>query len=263
MRIMGDSWNPEIYQRFKNERSQPFYDLCALVEERPEMRAADLGCGPGDMTVRLHEQLGARETIGLDSSPNMLAQALPRAGQGLRFVPGRIEEFPLEGRFDLIFSNAALQWLENHEALFEQFAARLAPGGQLAVQVPYNEESEFHRAARDAAVEFREPLKGYVRHLTALRPEAYSQLLYRLGFTEQRVFLRIYPHVVESLDAVVEFYRGSLLTAYEARLDGATYERFVARYREILHERFTDARPFFFPFPRILLWGKMPGGDKR
>ncbi|MBZ5528730.1 MAG: methyltransferase domain-containing protein [Acidobacteriia bacterium] len=260
---MRDSWNPETYHRFKSERSQPFHDLCAMLEPHPGMRAADLGCGPGDMTVRLHQQLAARETIGLDSSPNMLAQALPRAGQGLSFLQGRIEEFPLEGRFDLIFSNAALQWLEHHEALFEQFAARLAPGGQLAVQVPYNEESEFHRAARDVATEFREPLKGYVRHLVALSPEGYAHLLYRLGFTEQQVLLRIYPHVMESLDAVVEWYRGSLLTAYEARLDAPAYERFVARYREILHERYSDSRPFFFPFPRILLWGKMPGEDKR
>lgn len=257
-----DSWNPETYHRFKNERSQPFFDLTAMVESRPAMRVADLGCGPGDMTTHLHQQLAARETVGLDSSPNMLAQALPRSGPGLRFQQGRIEEFPLDGRFDLIFSNAALQWLEHHEALFEQFAARLAPGGQLAVQIPYNEESEFHRASRDAAAEFCEPLHGYVRHLTALRPESYAQLLYRLGFSEQKVLLRIYPHVVESLDAVVEFYRGSLLTAYEGRLQPPDFERFVARYRAILHERFTDSRPFFFPFPRILLWGKMPGGNK-
>lgn len=257
---MRDSWSPETYHRFKSERSQPFYDLCAMVEPRPGMRVADVGCGPGDLTAHLHAQLAARETIGLDSSGNMLAQARPREGSGLHFVQGRIEEFAIEGRFDLIFSNAALQWVEHHEALFEKFAARLAPGGQLAVQVPYNEESEFHRAARDAAAEFREPLRGYVRHLEALSPEAYSKLLYRLGFAEQKVMLRIYPHEMESLDAVVEWYRGSLLTAYEARLDAPTYQRFVARYREILHERYSDARPFFFPFPRILLWGKRRGG---
>lgn len=253
---MRDSWSPETYNRFKNERSQPFYDLCALLEARPGMRVADLGCGPGDLTAHLHARLAARETIGLDSSAKMLAQARPREDRGLRFLEGRIEEFPLEGRFDLIFSNAALQWVEDHPALFEKFAERLEPGGQLAVQVPYNEESEFHRAARDAAAEFREPLGGYVRHLVALSPEAYAQLLHRLGFAEQKVMLRIYPHEMESLDAVVEWYRGSLLTAYQARLDPPPYERFVARYRAILHERYTDARPFFFPFPRILLWGK-------
>jgi len=81
-------------------------------------------------------------------------------------------------------------------------------------------------------------------------------VLYRLGFAEQKVILRIYPHELPSLDAVAEFYRGSLLTAYESRLDVATYERFVARYGEILHQRYADAQPFFFPFPRILLWGR-------
>jgi len=253
---MRDTWSPDTYNRFKEERSQPFYELCAMVQAGPGMRVLDLGCGPGNLTRHLHEKLAARETLGLDASDNMLAQARPREGNGLRFVKGKIEELGVPGEFDLIFSNAALQWVENHEALFEKFAARLAPGGQLAVQVPYNEESEFHRAARDAAAEFREPLGGYVRHLTALTPEAYSQLLYRLGFAEQKVILRIYPHELPSLDAVVDFYRGSLLTAYESRLDVATYERFVTRYREILHQRYADAQPFFFPFPRLLLWGR-------
>ncbi|MBZ5702861.1 MAG: methyltransferase domain-containing protein [Acidobacteriia bacterium] len=253
---MRDTWSPDTYNRFKEQRSQPFYDLCAMVQARPGMRVLDLGCGPGDMTRYLHEKLAARETLGLDASDNMLAQARPREGNGLRFVRGKIEELDVPGEFDVIFSNAALQWVENHEALFEKFAARLTPGGQLAVQMPYNEKSEFHRAARDAAAEFREPLGGYVRHLVALAPEVYSQLLHRLGFAEQKVLLRIYPHELPSLDAVVEFYRGSLLTAYEARLDAAAYERFVARYGEILHQRYADARPFFFPFPRILLWGR-------
>jgi trans-aconitate 2-methyltransferase len=254
---MRDAWSPDTYERFKEERSQPFYDLCAMVRPQAGMRVLDLGSGPGDLTKHFHEKLGARETIGIDASENMLAQAKPREGNGLRFVKGKIEELPVGGEFDLIFSNAALQWVENHERLFGEIAKKLAPGGQFAMQVPYNEESQFHAAARDVAGEFSGPLGGYVRHLEALAPDAYARLLFRLGFAEQEVVLRVYPHVLPSLGAVVEWYRGTLLTTYESRLDAETFARFVARYQEVLRERFEDVRPFFFPFPRILLWAKL------
>ncbi len=250
---MRDAWSPDTYQRFKEERSQAFYDLCAMLEPRPAMRVLDLGCGPGDLTKHLHELVAARETIGLDASQNMLAQARAREGNGLRFVMGQIEELPVEGKFDLIFSNAALQWVDDHDRLIAQIVRRLAPGGQFAMQVPYNEESEFHAAARDVAAEFREPLGGYVRHLAALAPEEYARLLFRLAFAKQKVVLRVYPHVLPSLGAVVDWYRGTLLTTYESRLDAETFARFVGRYEEVLRERFEDTRPFFFPFPRILL----------
>ena len=251
---MRDAWSPEQYHRFQEQRSQPFYDLCKMVRARPQMRILDLGCGPGELTQHLHELFKAAETIGLDSSDNMLAKAAERRKDGLRFVKGKIEADPVPGEFDLVISNAALQWVGDHEKILTTYAAKLRPGGQIAVQVPYNEESVFHAAARDVAGEFSAPLGGYVRHLEALAPVEYSRLLFRLGFAEQEVILRVYPHVLPSLDDVVEWFRGSLLTDYAVRLDAATFERFVKRYREVLGQRFEDARPFFFPFPRILLW---------
>lgn len=253
---MRDAWSPETYRRFQQERSQPFYDLCKMVRPEPGMRILDLGCGSGELTQQLHERFEARETIGLDSSANMLAKAASREGKGLHFVEGRIEQDSADGEFDLVFSNAALQWVSDHRKILTMYAAKLRRGGQISVQLPHNEDSPFHAAARDVAAEFREPLDGYVRRLEALAPEEYARLLFQLGFAEQEVVLRVYPHVLASLDAVVEWYRGTLLTDYQARLDAETFERFVQRYREVLGERFEDARPFFFPFPRILLWGR-------
>ncbi len=252
---MRDAWSPETYHRFQQERSRPFYDLCEMVRPRPGMRILDLGCGSGELTQYLHERFEASETIGLDASDNMLEKARALEGKGLRFVKGQIELDPVAGEFDLIFSNAALQWVPEHEKILAIYAGKLRPGGQIAAQLPYNENSMFHAAARDVAQEFGGPLGGYVRHLEALAPEEYARLLFRLGFAEQEVLLRVYAHVLPSLDDVVAWYRGTLLTTYEARLNKETFERFVARYREVLGQRFEDARPFFFPFPRILLWG--------
>ena len=112
-----DKWNPEQYERFRNERSQPFFDLMALVEARPAMRVVDLGCGTGELTRLLHQTLSASQTLGLDSSAAMLAKSQAFADPGLRFEQRDIGEFTAEGEFDLVFSNAALHWLQDHESL--------------------------------------------------------------------------------------------------------------------------------------------------
>src|ERR1700690_2711917 len=110
-------WDPAQYERFKAERSRPFFDLLALVRPRPGMRVVDLGCGTGELTSELHTKLGARETVGIDSSETMLAKASAFAAPGLRFERGEIEGWQPDAPFDLIFSNAALHWVEGQRAL--------------------------------------------------------------------------------------------------------------------------------------------------
>ena len=80
---MTDSWQPEQYARFQGPRTQPFRDLLAMVQRRPGMRVVDLGCGPGELTRALHDQLGAAATLGLDSSPAMLEKARGQAADAL------------------------------------------------------------------------------------------------------------------------------------------------------------------------------------
>src|SRR5918912_4389170 len=130
---ISDPWNPSQYAKFLREREQPFHDLLALVKARDAMRIVDLGCGTGRLTALLHERLHARETIGLDRSARMLDEARANArAAGLRFVEADIDAFPADGdRFDLIFSNAALQWVEHHEDLFARLCSALRTGGQL------------------------------------------------------------------------------------------------------------------------------------
>jgi len=118
--VTRDAWNPAQYERFRDERTQPFHDLVALVRRATEMRVVDLGCGTAELTRRLHEALGARETLGIDASPAMLERARVRAGAGLRVEQGDIADFRGDGAFDLVFSNAALHWLPDHRALLRR-----------------------------------------------------------------------------------------------------------------------------------------------
>src|SRR4051812_10518365 len=143
--MTSDTWVPDQYERFKAERRQPFDDLAALVQRVPGGRVLDLGCGTGALTRELHEALGAAETVGIDSSPAMLADAEAHAGGGLRFEPGDLAALTVDGPVDVVFSNAALHWVPDHEAVLADWTARLAPGGQLAVQVPANVDHPSHR----------------------------------------------------------------------------------------------------------------------
>jgi trans-aconitate 2-methyltransferase len=281
---MTDTWNPTQYDKFQREREQPFFDLLSLVQPAPDMRAVDLGCGTGRLTRALHEQLHARQTIGIDRSPRMLGGAdtlrlappelvevRARSGQapgrpdtepavpGLTFEEGTIEAFPgARGAFDLIFSNAALHWVEDHPSLLARLASALNPSGQLAFQVPAQHDQPSHRIAEDLTdVEpFRSALNGWHRPQPVLEPHEYATLLYGLGFKEPVVRLNIYPHVLAEPEEVVEWMKGTLLTEYERHLPADLCGSFVEAYRSRMLQHLRNTQPLFFPFRRILCWGR-------
>ena len=250
------AWDPRQYGRFHDERAQPFRDLVAMVEGRPGMRVLDLGCGTGELTRELHATLGARETLGIDSAAEMLTKA-PDA-PGLRFELADIASFTVDAPFDLVFSNAALQWLPDHGALLRRMTALLAPGGQLAVQVPRNEAHPSHQAAEAVAVAMKRELGGYVRRSPVLEPRQYATRLHALGFSRQLVRLQVYPHILADRSQVVAWVKGSLLTDYEKRLARPDFERFLALYRETVLPQLVDESPFLYTYDRVFFWGAMP-----
>ncbi len=104
-----DAWNPTQYEKFKEERSQPFFDLMNLLETpRSRIKVIDLGCGTGELTAELHHFVRADQTTGLDSSEQMLLKAQVFAENNLNFVKGDIQTWSPSEDYDVIFSNAAL-----------------------------------------------------------------------------------------------------------------------------------------------------------
>jgi len=253
-----DDWSPTQYERFKAEREAPFFDLLEMVQPAPDLRVVDLGCGTGELTRHLHRHLPAATTLGVDRSESMLARSAAFAEQGLRFERRDLVAALDDGPFDLIFSNAALQWLDDHAALLARLAVALAPGGQLAVQVPANHDHVTHLVAHAVAAEppFVAALDGYRRESPLLAPERYAALLHELGFTAQRVELRVYPHLLASAGEMVEWVKGTLLTAYLGRLPAELREPFVERYRDVLLQKVEVVDPYFYPFKRILFWAR-------
>jgi trans-aconitate 2-methyltransferase len=257
--LASDTWDPVQYEQFERERAAPFFDLLDLIEPTPGGRIVDLGCGTGELTRVLHERTQASTTLGIDSSRSMLDRSAQYAGDGLTFELGDIAEWAPPEEFDVIFSNAALHWIDDHPALFARLTAALEPSGQLAVQVPANHIHASHLTAERVAREepFRTALDGYVRRTPMLEPEEYAVLLHELGFTSQHVRSQVYLHLLPEPSAVVEWVKGTLLTDYQRRLPDDTYEEFLQRYRTLLLAALPDSRPYPFAFKRILLWGKL------
>jgi trans-aconitate 2-methyltransferase len=188
----------------------------------------------------------------------MLARAAALAGGGLRFAQRDIATFDDETVWDLVFSNAALHWVDDHPALFGRLVRALRPGGQLALQFPANFGHASHVAADDTAGEepFATHLDGWRRSVPVLAPERYAELLFDLGCTEQQVDLRIYGHRLGGVDDVLEWTRGTLLTDYERRLPPEVYTAFLEAYRTRLHEVLGAPSPYFYTYRRFLIWAR-------
>ena len=243
-------WNPDLYHKFQAERSAPFYDLLGLVEVRPNLKVIDLGCGSGDLTRQLADKLPNSHVTGLDSSPQMLDKAASFARPGLVFQQG--DQSTLTGEWDLIFSNAALQWSENHAELIPYLFDKLSPSGQIAVQVPSNHNHISHQIYRQTAEEdmFKFILQGFQRYAPVLSIENYSRILFDCGAEEINVIEKTYPHVLKNSDAVVEWISGTALIPYFERL-GEHKDKFVQSIRGKMRAAMPDS-PVFYPFRRIL-----------
>jgi len=252
-----DCWNPQQYQKFTKERSQPFYDLMALIRRKPKMTAVDLGCGTGELTKILHETLDAKETRGIDPSEAMLKESNAFVAPGLRFELLTVEDYRPKEKVDLIFSNAALQWVPHHRELFERLSHYLSSEGQFAIQVPANFDYPTHTIAKEIGED--SPFKDYLdegRMPSVLKIEDYSQLFYQLKFKKQSVSCVVYPVILNSTEGLIEWVKGSLLTHYRSHLPKELYELFLERYRERIFAHFGDQQPFYLPFKRILIWGE-------
>jgi trans-aconitate 2-methyltransferase len=242
-------WNPNQYDKFIAQREAPLVDLMALIRARPHMRVVDLGCGPGNISAKLAAALPDVDLLGLDSSPEMLQAAAAHARPGMRFALGHIEEFAASdgADFDLVFSNAALHWVPDHGQLIPRLLARCRPDGQLAVQLPADDDSPARQIFADVA--------GWRFDLATLDITAYAEILYAAGAVELTVFEKVYPHVLADADGILEWARGTALLPYLERLPPAQHAPYLDEVRRRLRARY-PGQPVFFPFRRVLFWAR-------
>ncbi|NUR42890.1 MAG: trans-aconitate 2-methyltransferase [Streptomyces sp.] len=250
------TWDPAQYLRHADHRARPFLDLLARVPDLPTAPAsiADLGCGPGNVTALLADRWPTARITGYDNSPEMLDKAHaehagPTAGGGsLDFAPADVRTWTPTGPYDLIISNATLQWVPGHMERFADWIGALAPGGTLAFQVPGNFDAPSHRLMRELAASFGLPVA--LRHDDAVHtPEAYLDHLTALGCTAD-VWETTYVHLLTGEDPVLDWVKGTGLRPVLTALadDPAAREKFLAAYRTALREAY-PTRPHGTPFP--------------
>lgn len=249
------TWDPQQYLKFEDHRLRPALDLMARIRtERPET-IVDLGCGTGNITRLLAERWPGARVTGLDSSEPMLAKARA-AAPGIAFVAGDFATWRAPTPAGIVYSNAALHWLEGHDALFPRLLAQVAPGGTLAVQMPRNHRAPSHVAVTEAAAAgpWRDQAAAVKGIRTVHDPDAYYRWLApharRIDIWETE-----YLQVLEGENPVVEWTKGSTLRPYLDALDAPAREGFLAEYAARIarvYPKQPDGRTLF-PFRRIFI----------
>lgn len=251
-------WNPALYTRFEDERTRPASDLLARVPlDRPAL-AFDLGCGPGNSTALIAARFPDAEIVGLDTSPAMLDSARQRLPQ-LRFALADAATWVPERAPDLIYANAVLQWLPDHDSLLPRLFGLLAPGGVLAVQMPDNLSEPSHRVMREVAASgpwttaIGDPaVAGRLGRM--LEPLAYYDLLAPLA-EEVDVWRTAYHHRMGDAAAIVSWVSATGLRPFIDPLDEGQRARFLASYEAAIDAAYPPRADGsrLLAFPRVFI----------
>lgn len=249
-------WNPSLYRRFEDERTRPAAELLARVAIEAPRLVFDLGCGPGNSTQLLVERYAQAEVVGIDNSPAMLAAARQRL-PGTRFESGDVRNWQPQPTPDLVYANASLQWIPDHERLLPRLFASLSSGGVLAVQMPDNLEEASHRLMRETAAEPR--FASFVDDATAPRARILSaQHYYDLlapAAADIDIWRTTYHHRMASAADIVQWLRSTGLRPFVEALPQALHAQFLQAYEGRIAEAYPECTDGsrLLAFPRLFI----------
>ena len=245
-------WDPGQYERFADKRLRPALDLIARIPGNPSV-IWDLGCGTGVITGLLAHRWPNAGVHGLDSSAEMLERAQPIGG--IEWVEGTIESWSPTEPVDLVFSNAALQWVGNHDALLPRLAGRLRPGGTLAIQMPRNFEEPSHLLLAETARSdrWRRLLEQVTRPPPVAPSDDYLRIL-RGHAAVIDIWETTYLQVLQGDDPVAGWTRATAARPYLA-VAGDESDAFMADYTERLRAAYPPEPDgtTLFPFRRLFI----------
>ncbi|MER7131070.1 trans-aconitate 2-methyltransferase [Streptosporangium saharense] len=247
-----DVWDPQVYGRYADERSRPFFELVARIAARRPRRVVDAGCGTGELTATLAGRWPEAEVHGFDSSPAMLAGA--PEGDRLSFSVEDVTRWRPGGPVDVIVSNAVLQWVPTHRDVLLRWAGALAPGGWLAFQVPGNFGAPSHALVDELCrTRWRDRLADLVRPAPVGEPAEYHGLLAGAGCRVD-AWETTYLHVLTGEETVLGWITGSFLRPMLDRLRPEEGEEFLRDCSAALAEAYPRGpHGTLFPFRRIFV----------
>ncbi|MHC8390738.1 trans-aconitate 2-methyltransferase [Pseudomonas sp. MDT2-39-1] len=251
------SWSAKQYVAFEDERTRPARDLLAAIPRVDARSAIDIGCGPGNSTELLVERFTDATVRGLDSSTDMIEAARKRLPQ-LQFDTADIDTWSETGPFDVIFANAVLQWVPDHATLLPSLAARLTPGGSLAIQMPDNLNEPSHRLMREVAADG--PWASKMADAAGQRTEMASASDYysmlRPHCARVDVWRTTYHHpLAGGASGVVEWFKGSGLRPFLEPLDEAEKAQYLKQYQAAIEQAYPALSDgsVLLPFPRLFI----------
>jgi len=249
------AWDPQQYLKFGSERLRPALDLIARVTLEAPRDIVDLGCGTGTVTALLQARWPAARIVGVDNSLPML----DRARLALPEVVWQADDLATwtpAAPVDLLVSNAALHWLDDHAALFPRLLSHLRPGGMLAVQMPAQHGAPSHEIGFDLAESARwhDRLRGLVRRRPILEASEYYALM-RPQVSSVELWFTEYVQTLSGENPVAEFSKGSFVGAWLSALSAAEARDFEADYRRQVAAAYPPGSDgvTLFPFRRFFL----------
>ncbi|EKQ53470.1 MAG: trans-aconitate methyltransferase [Methanobacterium sp. Maddingley MBC34] len=257
MRTSKD-WNPELYLKFNEERTQPAKDLAARMHvENPE-KIMDVGCGPGNSTNVLSSRWPESEIVGIDISVSMIESARKNYPD----IKWRIEDatkLETEEKYDIIFSNATIQWILDQEKLIFDLVGMLESNGALAVQVPMYHKMPVSRAIKTVSLNerWKEQTNGASDAFTFHSSDYYYDIL-SANLKSINMWETSYFHIMHSHQSIVEMLKSTGIRKFLDTLD--TQEEKIEFEKDVLKE-ITKAYPaqkdgnVLFPFKRLFFIG--------
>ena len=229
-------WNSSLYLKFKKERTQPAIDLANRVRTYHPERIADIGCGPGNSTEVLKSVFPDSELHGIDNSQDMIGKARKEHPE-LTFYLCDVND--IQNGYDMLFSNACLQWLPDHASLLPKLMNKLNPDGVLAVQLPMNQREPLFRIIDEVASDSSWGLGDRCfQSNDTLHPDEYYDILSKCS-SDFQMWETTYYHSLPSHQALVDWVKGTRLRPYLDALDSKNAESFE---NEVLH-RTMEAYP--------------------
>ena len=257
----GTHWDPTQYLKFTDHRLRPQLELMDRVPLTAPNLIYDLGCGSGNGTRRLAARWPNATVYGLDNSREMIDKASSEPSD-IHWIEASVKDWTPDVAPNLIYSNAALQWVDGHETLFPQLVSHLAPGGCLAVQVPLSWGAPSHRLMREVLTNGGpgntpigdDALRATVGRKWVDEPEAYYDLL--SGCTESLdIWSTEYVQVLSGPDPVLEWVSGTGLRPILNGLSDTDREIYLTTYRERLRTLYPTRSNghTLYPFPRLFI----------
>ena len=251
-------WNSEQYLKFKKDRTQPSIDLANRLDFKKPQRIIDIGCGPGNSTAVLKKRYPDAYVLGVDFSPNMIEKAKSEHSDIDFMLFDATKDFEkLDEKFDIVFSNACIQWVPNHKKLLADMMSILNPDGIMAIQVPMNFEEPIHKILSELITDKKWSGRFEPRIFYTLNESKYFDIL-----SEQtknfEIWKTIYCHRMPSHQSIIEWYKSTGMKPYLDVLNEEEKKEFTADVlKKVSKEYPVQANgEIIFKFPRFFMLAK-------